>query len=396
MIFFEYRFHKLKEVENMYDFTEIKKYMDYLHTERGVPCNDVIIYKDGLPVYRYMTGKMNASQPVNNKTLYDLYSCSKPITVTAAMQLIEKGKLSLEDKVSKYLPEYKNAFIEENGDKVVVGDSMTVRHLLTMSAGLDYNRDNHPAILEMRKDRYDVATTRDVVSLFIKDYPLSFRPGERFQYSLCHDVLGAIIEIVSGESLGEYFKNHIFEPLGMKNIGFNRDNISKEAFADKFIIDNNTKDVLPEKKGIDSFQISKKFESGGAGLFASTEDYGKFAAAMSLGGVSADGVRILKSETVDLMRTPQMGSYVMNNKFSCAAGAGYSYGLGVRTMVDNSQGQKSSIGEFGWDGAAGAYILMDPAKKVAIVYTQHILNWPARFGEMHNPIRDAAYTALGF
>ena len=380
----------------MFDFSEVKKYMDFLHNEKGVPCNDVIIYKDGVEVFRYMTGNMNKETPVNNETLYDLYSCSKPITVTAVMQLIEKGKLSLEDRVSKYLPEYKNAFIEENGERVVVGDSMTVRHLLTMSAGLDYNRDNHPAILEMRKDRYDIATTRDVVSLFIKDYPLSFRPGERFQYSLCHDVLGAIIEIVSGESLGEYFKNHIFEPLGMKNIGFNRDNISKEAFADKFIIDNNTKEILPEKKGIASFQISKKFESGGAGLYSTTEDYGKFAAAMSCGGVSADGVRILKSETVDLMRTPQMGSYVMNNQFSCAAGAGYSYGLGVRTMVDNSQGQKSSIGEFGWDGAAGAYILMDPAVRVAIVYTQHILNWPARFGEMHNPIREAAYTALGF
>lgn len=379
----------------MYDFSEIKKYMDFLHNDRGVPGCDVIIYKDGREVYRYMTGEMSKGKPINRDTLYHLYSCSKPITVTGAMQLVEQGKLSLEDPVCKFLPEYKDAYVEENGEKVFVGESMTIRHLLTMSAGLDYNRETE-AILEMRKNRYDTTTTREVVSLFIKDHPLSFRPGERFQYSLCHDVLGAIIEVVSGETLGEYLNKNIFMPLGMKKIGFNPNINEDKDFADKFIIDNNTKEVLPEESGIGAFQISKKFESGGAGLFSTTEDYGKFAAAMSLGGISSNGVRILKSETVDLIRTPQMGSYVMNNQFSCAAGAGYSYGLGMRTMVDNSQGQKSSIGEFGWDGAAGAYILMDPEKKVAIVYTQHILNWPARFGRMHNPIRDAAYTALGF
>ena len=95
-----------------------------------------------------------------------------------------------------------------------------------------------------------------------------------------------------------------------------------------------------------------------------------------------------------MMRTQQMGGYVMNNNFSCAAGQGYGYGLGVRTLVDRSAGQRSSLGEFGWDGAAGSYILMDPAPQVAIVYTQHVLNWPARFGCIHAPLRDLTYEAL--
>ena len=84
-----------------------------------------------------------------------------------------------------------------------------------------------------------------------------------------------------------------------------------------------------------------------------------------------------------------------NDAFGCAAGPGYGYGLGVRTLVNKDEGQRSSIGEFGWDGAAGSYIMMDPAEQVAVVYTQHVRNWPARWGSMHAPIRDAVYEALG-
>ena len=367
------------------DFSKLQAYMDDLH-RRNVPGCDVIVYHEGKPVYRYIAGD------TKENALYNLYSCSKPITATAAMQLVEQGRLGLDDPVSKYIPAYADAFVIEDGEKVVVGDTMTVRHLFTMSAGLTYNM-NTPAIRAVREQNPN-ATTRQMVEAFVAE-PLAFRPGDKFNYSLCHDVLAAVVEAASGESFGDYLQKHIFAPLGMTDIGFSPSKEQTERIADQYRVDGNTKEIIPTDKTVGVFRLSRRYESGGAGLFASAEDYGRFAAAMSLGGVSADGVRILQPETVAMMQTPQLGEYVRNDAFGCAAGPGYGYGLGVRTLVNKNEGQRSSIGEFGWDGAAGSYILMDPAARVAIVYTQHVHNWPALWGCMHAPIRDAVYEALG-
>lgn len=374
------------------NFSKLQAYMDTLH-QQHVPGCDVIVYYQGQPVYRYMTGYADdgRTRPVDTKTLYNLYSCSKPITATAAMQLVEQERLGLDDPVAKYLPAYASAYVVENGKKITVGDTMTIRHLFTMSAGLTYAL-NPPAIKALReKDPH--ATTRQVVEAFIEE-PLSFRPGEQFQYSLCHDVLAAVIEVVSGQTFGEYLQQHIFAPLGMTDIGFSPTEEQMNRLADQYRVDANTNEVRLEGKSIGGFRITAGYESGGAGLFSTAEAYGRFAAAMSLGGVSADGVRILKPETVAMMQTPQLKQYVRNDAFGCAAGPGYGYGLGVRTLVNKEQGQRSSIGEFGWDGAAGSYALMDPAAQVAIVYTQHVHNWHIGWGCMHAPIRDAVYEAL--
>lgn len=367
------------------DFSKVKAYMDDL-LQRGVPGCDVIVYRDGLPVYRYTTGN------IEENSLYNLYSCSKPVTATAAMQLVEQGKLSLDDPVAKYLPAYADAFVLEDGKKIVVGDTMTVRHLFTMSAGLTYNM-NTPSIQAVREENPD-ATTRQMVEAFIRE-PLAFRPGDRFQYSLCHDVLAAVVEAASDETFGDYLRHHIFEPLGMVDIGFTPNEEQAARIARQYRYDGTTGQVVETNRTIGVFRLSGRYESGGAGLFAGAEDYGKLAAAMSLGGISADGVRILKPETVALMQQPQLSRYVRNDAFGCAAGPGYGYGLGVRTLVDKSEGQRSSIGEFGWDGAAGSYILMDPAARVAIVYTQHVHSWNIPWGILHAPIRDAAYESMG-
>lgn len=367
------------------DFGKLQAYMDDLH-QRGVPGCDVIVYHEGEAVYRYIAGN------TDENTLYNLYSCSKPITATAAMQLVEQGKLGLDDPVAKYLPAYADAFVVEDGDKVVVGHTMTVRHLFTMSAGLTYNMGT-PAICAVREANPN-ATTRQMVDAFVAE-PLAFRPGEKFQYSLCHDVLAAVVEVASGQTYGEYLQQHIFAPLGITEMGFTPTEEQKQRIADQYVVDNGTKELIQTDKTVGGFRLSGRYESGGAGLFASTADYGRFAAAMSLGGVSADGTRILKAETVAMMQKPQLEEYVRNDAFGCAAGPGYGYGLGVRTLVSRENGQRSHIGEIGWDGAAGSYILMDPDAKVAIVYTQHARNWPARWGCMHAPIRDSVYEALG-
>ena len=103
----------------------------------------------------------------------------------------------------------------------------------------------------------------------------------------------------------------------------------------------------------------------------------------------------MKPETIDLMRTEQLRTYAMNPQFGCAAGPGYGYGLGVRTLIDKSQGQRSSLGEFGWDGAAGSYVMIDPAEKLSIFFAMHVRGWPNLIGCGHAPIRDLTYEVLG-
>ncbi len=376
------------------DFSKLQAYIDHLHKDMGVPGCDVMVYHEGRPVYRYITGYADraGTKPASADDLYFLYSCSKPITATAAMQLVEQGVIGLDDPVAKYLPAYADAYVMEDGEKVVVGSAMTVRHLFTMSAGLNYNLNC--AAVNALKEQNPEAGTVEVASAFVAE-PLAFRPGQQFQYSLCHDVLAAVVVVASGETFGDYLQRHIFDPLGMTDIGFDLSAAQLERVVDQYGIGGPDNAVQPREKSIGGFRMAPKYQSGGAGLFASTEAYGRFAAAMSLGGVSADGVRILRPETVALMQQPQLGKYTRNDAFGCAAGPGYGYGLGVRTLVSRAEGQRSHLGEIGWDGAAGSYILMDPDAKVAIVYTQHVCNWPARFGSMHEPIRDLTYEALG-
>lgn len=375
-------------------FAQIRAYMEQLHQEKGLPGCAVAVYRHGKPVYSTCVGYADRAhtRPTAENDLYFLYSCSKPITVTAAMQQVEQGKMDLDDPVCRYLPEYAEAYYMRDGQPVPVGDTMRLRHLFTMSAGLTYDL-NTDAIRAVREQTGNAATARQMAAAFIRE-PLSFPPGQQFQYSLCHDVLAAVVEVVSGQHFGEYLQEHIFRPLGMTDTGFFPTPEQYSRIADQYAVDTKQQ-IAPIAKENVALQLSARYESGGAGLVSSLTDYGRFAAAMSCGGQAADGTRLLRPETVDLMRTQQIGSCGMPNSFSCSSGAGYSYGLGVRTLIDRSAGQRSSLGEFGWDGIAGSYILMDPTPQVAIVYTQHVLGWPSRFGAIHIPLRDMTYEALG-
>lgn len=365
-----------------YDFSKVTEYLNMLHTEKGLPSADAVIYYKGKPVYRHIVGC------AAEDTLYYLFSCTKPVTAVAAMQLIERGVIGLDDPVSRYFPSFAEA-VYQNGDELVpVGDSLTVRHLFTMTAGLNY-RCETDAIKRIIKANPD-ASTLDIIPAFIEDTPLDFKPGTRYSYSLCLDVLAGVIETASGMRFSEYLKKNIFDPLNMTDAMFRVPDEKKSRLAPAFDVEDNR--VVPCKQGIGGYGIAPNYESGGAGLVCSTADYGKFAAAMSMGGISENGVRILSKESLDLLRTPQI---TREMGFYCSVGRGYAYGLGVRTLVTHEFGAKSHIGEFGWDGAAGAYILIDPDAEVAISYTQQLRGWQGYFGVMHSPIREHTYEALG-
>ena len=202
------------------NFTPVTDYIEnVLRKEKGVPGCDVLIRREHKTLLRYMSGVSDyeGNTPIQGDEVYHMYSCTKPITCAAAMQLVEQGKLLLDAPVYTYLPAYQNAFLMKDGKKVPAAKPMTVRQLFTMSAGLSYDRSTAPLLALMEKNPQ--AGTVEVVNAFIET-PLQFEPGEQFLYSLCHDVLAAVVEVVSGIRFSEYLKQHIFDPLGMKRTGF--------------------------------------------------------------------------------------------------------------------------------------------------------------------------------
>ena len=375
-------------------FQRLTSFLDSL-TEQGIPACDCAVYLRNQPVYRHICGFKDAQKtiPASDEDIYWLYSATKLFTCTAVMQLIEQGRLKQENSVSQYLPEFENMKVLHNSGVSPAKNAMTIHHLLTMCGGLNYDT-NTSAIIEARDRTNGQASTREMVTAIAQN-PLSFEPGTHFQYSLCHDVLGAVIEVVSGQTFGDYLKENIFLPLKLKNTGFYLDDEKRNHMSAQYVYDTVLKISNEIPNDSNCFILSKKYESGGAGLMASVSDYILFASALSSYGVSANGQQILSKASIDLMRKDQLIGECVED-FRQLGKPGYSYGLGVRTMVDKvTTHAKSPIGEFGWDGAAGSYVLIDPENQLAIFYAQHVHNCGMAYSSIHPNIRDITYESLG-
>ncbi len=301
-------------------------------------------------IYRHMNGKVDAAkkQDIQGNEAYLMFSMTKVQTMIAIMQLVEQGKVSLEDEVSKYLPAYSDLCIMENGKIVSCKSPILLKHLVSMQSGLDYDL-NQVGILRVLKEKGQAASTREIVDSFVKK-PLSFVSGTRFQYSLSHDVVAAIIEVVSGMSFGEYLKEHIWKPLGMEHTFFAKhknDHINN--LAAQYICDDNGKNKLMDSSCV--YQLSENYESGGAGLVSCTEDYAVFADAIACGGVGKNGKQIIKPDTIELMKQNLLGEASMKDIAQNMGRPGYGYGCGVQVLVDQNKAHATApAGVFGLGG----------------------------------------------
>lgn len=395
------------------DFTAVKNCLDHYVNDYRVPGVDCIVYKDHKEVFRYFAGvrDLESGKKMDGEELYYIFSMTKMLTCTAALQLFEKGAYKMGDPISKYMPEFTNMKVKEKRldpecaariasgeiieeptyEKVLVDakNPITVHHLFTMQGGFNYAL-KAPYILEALEA--GKTSTRELVSA-MSQTPLGFEPGTRYCYSLCHDVLGALVEIWSGKSLGEYMRENIFEPLGMKDthFGYPRSEAEASRMATLYRYDENR---TPEKIAQECvYTLSPEYESGGAGLISSASDYILFLDAITCGGIGHNGSRILKEETVKMMATNQLkGKSFDDFQAITNRKVGYGYGYGVRVhMLPEASGSKSPLGEFGWDGAAGAFAMADAENKISLVYFQHVMNWG---GVIHNEIRNALYTSI--
>ena len=383
------------------NFEYMKNFMDSL-TEWIIPGNSVVIYKDGKKVFEYSSGYPDLEKKIKKtgeEQLY-IYSCSKVATVTAALQLYEQGKFLLSDPLYEYLPEFKKMYVKD-GDRIKAAENpITIRDLFTMTAGLSY-ATNTPAFEKATTLTDGKMDTRTVIKCLAEE-PLLFEPGARWNYSLCHDVLAVLAEVVSGMRFSEYMKKNIFEPLDMNNSYYHAPNdviISPQYIYEiqdtKNIVElqqkEHTSGVVKRAYG-NELVFGENYDSGGAGIITTVDDYAKFAAALANSGTGLNNNRILSSATVKLMKTNQLNE-AQRKTMNWRRLRGYGYGLGVRTLIDKAEsGSNSSIGEIGWGGAAGATIIADTEEKVALFYAHHMLN-PQE--EYYQPrLRNVLYSCL--
>ncbi len=374
------------------NFEKLTAYLDSLSSV-GVPGCDLAVYRDHEPIYRHMAGFRDAQRTelMRGDETYCLYSCTKLFTTCAAMQLIERGRLDLDDPVSAYLPAYARLTVRDGGEVRPARRTMTIRHLMSMQSGLDYDLQS-PAVAAVLAETKGLADARQVADAKAKD-PLCFEPGTDYLYSLSHDVLAAVIEVASGRRFSDYLKENLFDPLGLDTITFAPDEAMTARMCAQYRInDEDNRMVLVERTAND-YRLTPNYESGGAGLFCDVKDYVAFADALACGGRTRDGARILSPRMIQLWSANQLGPKARAT-FDDLNRMGYSYGLGVRTRVDTSVGGRGQIGEFGWDGAAGAWVMIDPVNHVSAFYAMHVRNFGYCYDVIHPTLRDLIYGAL--
>lgn len=369
---------------------KLATYLDSV-LDRDIPSFDCIVYRNHEMIFRHMGGKVDLKKEkaIEGNERYLMFSMTKVMTMCCIMQLVEQGRVSLEDPVSKFLPAYKNLTVLEGDREVPLEKPMLIRHLVSMQSGLDYDL-NRPGIRRVLGEKGDAATTRELVDAFVET-PLEFVPGEHFMYSLSHDVVGAVIEVVSGMSFGEYMRKNLWEPLGMKNTFFAKPlNDSVENLAQQFICNPEGR-IVPMEQTC-NYQLSGSYESGGAGLISCTEDYAALADAIACGGEAKNGARILKAETVETIKQNLLGEASRQDIARTMGRVGYGYGCGMQVLMEPEKiNSVAPAGVFGWDGAAGSCITMDSNQKLSVVYVQHVRNCGFAYGEIHPTIRDLVF-----
>lgn len=339
-------------------FTRLTEKLDSF-IEMGIPGYDCVVYHKGKCVYRHMNGYSDYENkiPVNGKEFYNIYSCSKVITCTAALMLFEKGLFKLEDKLSKYMPEFKNMMVScSDGTARPAKCEITILDLFRMTAGFDY-RLSSDGILRCREETGGRCPTRELMK-YLATEPLCFDPGERYQYSLCHDVIAALVEVISGKRFGEFVRENIFVPCGMDNSTFLLDDSEIDKLCEQYRYDNDAKKLVNVGKSL-CYKLGSEYESGGAGCISTVDDYIKFLEALRTG-------KLLGADTIKLMTTPKL----TDAQFPSYGDTNYSYGLGVRCPY------AEGISDFGWGGAAGAFLAVDMENEYTVYYAQHVLNTP--------------------
>lgn len=358
----------------------IKGHLDEIvATKQAAGCSCLVI-KDGRELCYYESGLRDIKNnlPITRDTIFRMFSMSKPVTSVAAMKLMEDGKIDLLDPVSKFIPGFKNQTCYENGKIASVNDEVRIKNLLDMTSGICYPGEAYEAEKDTAKFIDDLAGklhTDEMLSTYefaneIGKLPLAFQPGTIWNYGYSADVLAAVVEVVSGMKYSEYLRKNIFEPLEMFDTGFYVPEDKQHRLARTYRVGG---EELSEYTGefllIQSRMEDKpKFESGGAGLTSTIDDYSKITM-MLLNNGEYKGKKILHPETIRFMTAGSLTDKQRTGMEGWESLKGYTYGNLLRVLKRPGESTGTcSIGEYGWDGWTGVYMANIPEHNMCILY----------------------------
>lgn len=366
--------------------TETKKklqnVLDEAVEKREVAGGNVLVLKGGQEVCYVESGMadIEADSPITRNTIFRLYSMSKPITATAAMKLVEDGILDLAEPVSSFFPSFAEPTVERDGKLSGCDREITVQELLHMTSGLVYGGrggltgeyiDGVFEQIDKRLLGEEPMSTAEFAALLGKA-PLAFEPGESWRYGTSADVLGAVIEAASGKRFGQYLEEAIFKPLGMVDTGFYVPEEKRARLAVAY--DRDDKGSLIPYRGnhlgiINNMDRRPAFESGGAGLVSTVDDYGRFAQ-MLLNGGELNGIRVLNPGTIKFLSAGALNDVqekALADYFPNLCG--YNYSCLMRIMKTPGKARMlGHAGEYGWDGWLGCHFLNDPSVGLTFVF----------------------------
>jgi CubicO group peptidase (beta-lactamase class C family) len=353
----------------------------------------------------YGARDMASGTPVENDTLFRIYSMSKPITSVAAMMLYEEGALELTDPISRFIPSFGDMRVYEKGMAVKpvtrpATEPIRLWHLLTHTAGLVYGFQHVSVVDEMyRNAGFNRGMPRDLDLAEVVDrwaaLPLLFEPGSQWNYSVATDVLGRVVEVVSGQTLDRFLAERIFEPLAMTDTGFSVDAGKADRMASLYTAGPDGRATLFDMG--DAALRQPKALSGGGGLISSAGDYHRFTQMLLRGG-ELDGVRLLSPRTVAYMTHNHLPGGADLEEFGRPVFAevpyaGVGFGLGFAVVQDAAKHKAvASEGEYNWGGAASTTFWVDPAEQVTVVFLTQLT--PSNTHPIRTRLRQLVYQAL--
>ena len=359
-----------------------------------------VVVRHGKVAYVQAVGRANAEKegPLSPDALFRIYSMTTPVTAVAAMQLVDQGKLRLDDPVSKYIPAFSDARVYTGGgalhpETVPAQSPVTVEQLLTHTSGLGYilASSTSDSIWKM-SHVFDPTNTIAQFADSAAHLPLIFQPGKRWSYAAGIDILGRVIEVASGQPLDVYLREHIFEPLHMRSTAFHVLPAQRAALVTAHALGADRRlHPAPPAQILTDIDPEAKLYSGGGGLVSTAEDYVRFAQ-MLLNGGSLDGVRILKPETVALVTRDHLApGQVVPRIFTGVSGYGFGLGVTVQT-AESSAELPSAAGSYGWSGILNTFFWIDPKNDlIGMVWAQH---FPFRAYPLEQEFKRLVYASM--
>jgi CubicO group peptidase (beta-lactamase class C family) len=378
---------------------------DYIRNEVAtgkIPGAILLIQQHGKPVYSENFGVRDVATklPMSADTIFRLYSMSKPITSVAAMMLVEDGKLKLDDPVSKYIPAFAETKVgvEKRGDdgrltlvREPLSRPITIEDLLRHTSGLTYGYRGGNLVRKSyaEADLFNSDLTNAQFAERIAELPLAEQPGTQWDYGHSTDVLGRVIEVISGKTLFQFEKERLLDPLGMGETEFY---VSDEAKRSRIAEPMPDDRMISPTTALRNPLQPRRAEPGGSGMVGTVGDYARFAQ-MLLNGGTYQGRRYLKPETVALMASDHIGPETgIRRDYAYYPGATSGFGLGfaVRTAVPPNTSWP--LGEYRWDGVAGTFFFIDPADDMFAIF---LVQTPSQRGRIQLALKTLIYQAMG-